>query len=210
VVRDSGHGMDAETRARAFEPFFTTKRPGEGTGLGLATVYGIVKQSDGFIWCHSEPDRGTTFEIFLPERVGLAPAPRLRPVTPASQGGGETVLVVEDEESVRRMAARTLSSRGYRVLEAGDAEQALAGEPEWGPIHLLVTDVVMPGMGGRELAAALLARRPGLKLLYISGYTDDEVTRRGLLDAGAPFLEKPFEAEGLARRVREVLGTPSS
>jgi PAS domain S-box-containing protein len=210
VVRDSGHGMDPETRARAFEPFFTTKRPGEGTGLGLATVYGIVKQSDGFIWCYSEPDRGTSFEIFLPERVGLAPSPQSRPVTPAAHGGGETVLVVEDEEPVRRMAARTLSSRGYRVLEAADAEQALAREPEWGPIHLLVTDVVMPGMGGRELATALLGRRPGLKLLYISGYTDDEVIRRGLLDAGAPFLEKPFEAEGLARRVREVLGTPSS
>jgi two-component system, cell cycle sensor histidine kinase and response regulator CckA len=209
VVRDSGHGMDAETRARAFEPFFTTKRPGEGTGLGLATVYGIVKQSEGFIWCYSEPDRGTSFEIFLPERVGLAPAPQTRPVTLAPQGGGETVLVVEDEEPVRRMAVRTLSSRGYRVLEAGDAEQALALEPGWGPIQLLVTDVVMPGMGGRELAAALLGRRPGLKLLYISGYTDDEVTRRGLLDAGAPFLEKPFEAEGLARRVREVLGAPS-
>ena len=147
VVRDSGHGMDAETRARAFEPFFTTKRPGEGTGLGLATVYGIVKQSDGFIWCYSEPGRGTTFEIFLPERLGLAPTPERRPAGPAVQGGGETVLVVEDEEPVRRMAARTLSSRGYRVLEAGDGEQALASEPEWGPIHLLVTDVVMPGMG---------------------------------------------------------------
>ncbi|HKU63158.1 MAG TPA: ATP-binding protein [Gemmatimonadales bacterium] len=209
AVRDSGHGMDAETRARAFEPFFTTKRPGEGTGLGLATVYGIVKQSDGFIWCYSEPERGTTFEIFLPERLGLAPTPLSRPAAPAPQGGGETVLVVEDEEPVRRMAARTLSSRGYHVLEAGDGVQALAREPEWGVIDLLVTDVVMPGMGGRELAAALLARRPGLKLLYMSGYTDDEVTRRGLLDAGAPFLEKPFEAEGLARRVREVLMTPS-
>jgi PAS domain S-box-containing protein len=209
VVRDSGHGMDAETRARAFEPFFTTKRPGEGTGLGLATVYGIVKQSDGFIWCYSEPDRGTSFEIFLPERLGLAPTPERRAAMPAVQGGGETVLVVEDEEPVRRMAARTLSSRGYRVLEAADGVQALAREPEWGPIHLLVTDVVMPGMGGRELAAALLARRPGLRLLYISGYTDDEVTRRGLLDAGAPFLEKPFEPEGLARRVREVLEAPS-
>ncbi|MFL5514861.1 MAG: ATP-binding protein [Gemmatimonadales bacterium] len=208
VVRDSGHGMDAETRVRAFEPFFTTKRPGQGTGLGLATVYGIVKQSDGFIWCYSEPDRGTTFEIFLPERLGLVPTPERQPAKPVAQGRGETVLVVEDEEPVRRMAARTLSARGYRVLEAADAAQALAREPEWGPIHLLVTDVVMPGMGGRELAAVLLARRPGLRLLYISGYTDDEVTRRGLLDAGAPFLEKPFEAEGLARRVREVLEEP--
>jgi two-component system cell cycle sensor histidine kinase/response regulator CckA len=208
AVHDTGVGMSAETRARAFEPFFTTKRPGEGTGLGLATVYGIVKQSDGFIWCYSEPGRGTTFEIFLPERVGLPDAAEPQPAASVAPGGGETVLVVEDEEAVRRMAARTLSSRGYRVLEASDAAQALAREPEWGPIDLLVTDVVMPGIGGRELAAALLARRPGLRLLYISGYTDDEVTRRGLLDAGAPFLEKPFEAEGLARRVREVLEAP--
>jgi PAS domain S-box-containing protein len=209
AVTDTGIGMSAETRARAFEPFFTTKRPGEGTGLGLATVYGIVKQSDGFIWCHSEPGRGTTFEIFLPERVGLPePAERSGPA-PAAAGGGETVLVVEDEEAVRRMAVRTLAARGYRVLEACDAEQALASEPGWGRIDLLVTDVVMPGAGGRELAAALGARRPGLRLLYISGYTDDEVTRRGLLDSGVPFLEKPFEAEGLARRVREVLDARS-
>jgi PAS domain S-box-containing protein len=205
ALTDTGLGMTAETRARAFEPFFTTKQPGEGTGLGLATVYGIVKQSDGFIWCHSEPGRGTTFEIFLPERAGIPEAAmRVAPATVA-RGRGEAVLVVEDEEAVRRMAARTLAARGYRVLEATDAAQALALEPECGRIDLLVTDVVMPGMGGRELAAALAARRPGLRLLYISGYTDDEVTRRGLLDAGAPFLEKPFEAEGLARRVREVL-----
>jgi PAS domain S-box-containing protein len=209
AVTDSGVGMSPETRARAFEPFFTTKQPGAGTGLGLATVYGIVKQSDGFIWCHSEPGRGTMFEVFLPERAGR-PEPAGRPGVPAAApGGGETVVVVEDEEAVRRMAARTLSARGYRVLEATDAAQALAREPDWGPIDLLVTDVVMPGAGGRELAAALTARRPGLRLLYISGYTDDEVTRRGLLDAGAPFLEKPFEAEGLARRVREVLDAPS-
>jgi nitrogen-specific signal transduction histidine kinase len=208
AVTDTGAGMSPETRARAFEPFFTTKRPGEGTGLGLATVYGIVKQSDGFIWCQSEPGRGTTFEIFLPERVGLPEPAERGGTTPLARGGGETVLVVEDEEAVRRMAARTLSARGYRVLEATDAAQALAQEPEWGPIHLLVTDVVMPGLGGRELAAALMLRRPGLRLLYISGYTDDEITRRGLLDAGAPFLEKPFEAEGLARRVREVLDAP--
>ena len=208
VVSDTGVGMSAETRARAFEPFFTTKRPGEGTGLGLATVYGIVKQSDGFIWCHSEPGRGTTFEIFLPERAGLPEAAERAATRPIARGGGETVLVVEDEEAVRRMAARTLSLRGYRVLEASDAEQALACEADWGRIDLLVTDVVMPGAGGRELAAALTALRPGLRLLYISGYTDDEVTRRGLLDAGAPFLEKPFEAEGLARRVREVLDAP--
>jgi PAS domain S-box-containing protein len=208
AVGDTGVGMTAETRARAFEPFFTTKQPGEGTGLGLATVYGIVKQSDGFIWCHSEPGRGTTFEIFLPERAGLPDPAGPASAAPVARGGGETVLVVEDEEAVRRMAVRTLSARGYRVLEAGDATQALAREPEWGAIDLLVTDVVMPGLGGRELAAALTARRPGLRLLYISGYTDDEVTRRGLLDAGAPFLEKPFEAEGLARRVRDVLDAP--
>ena len=208
AVSDTGVGMSPETRGRAFEPFFTTKRPGEGTGLGLATVYGIVKQSDGFIWCQSEPGRGTTFEIFLPERVGPPEPVERGGSAPLARGGGETVLVVEDEEAVRRMAARTLSARGYRVLEATDAAQALAQEPEWGPIHLLVTDVVMPGLGGRELASALTARRPGLRVLYISGYTDDEITRRGLLDAGAPFLEKPFEAEGLARRVREVLDGP--
>jgi two-component system, cell cycle sensor histidine kinase and response regulator CckA len=208
AIGDTGVGMSAETRARAFEPFFTTKRPGEGTGLGLATVYGIVKQSDGFIWCHSEPGRGTTFEIFLPERAGLPEAAERTTSRVMARGGEETVLVVEDEEAVRRMAARTLSLRGYHVLEASDAEQALACETNWGRIDLLVTDVVMPGAGGRELAAALTSRRPGLRLLYISGYTDDEVTRRGLLEAGAPFLEKPFEAEGLARRVREVLDAP--
>jgi CheY-like chemotaxis protein len=208
AIGDTGVGMTAETRARAFEPFFTTKQPGEGTGLGLATVYGIVKQSDGFIWCHSDLGRGTTFEIFLPERAGLPDSAEPVGAAPAARGGGETVLVVEDEEAVRRMAVRALAARGYRVLEAGDATQALTLEPQWGPIDLLVTDVVMPGLGGRELAAALKSRRPGLRLLYISGYTDDEVTRRGLLDAGAPFLEKPFEAEGLARRVRDVLDAP--
>ena len=144
----------------------------------------------------------------MPERVGPPEPVERGGSAPLARGGGETVLVVEDEEAVRRMAARTLSARGYRVREATDAAQALAQEPEWGPIHLLVTDVVMPGLGGRELASALTARRPGLRVLYISGYTDDEITRRGLLDAGAPFLEKPFEAEGLARRVREVLDGP--
>lgn|GEM_PF-1275790 len=205
TVSDTGRGMDAETRARAFEPFFTTKRPGEGTGLGLAMVYGIVKQSGGFVWCYSEPGQGTAFKIYLPEHPGPAEPPEPAPAMEAVPGGNETILLVDDEDAVRRMAARTLTARGYRVVEATSAVEALADEPGWGPIDLVVTDVVMAGMGGRELAVELARRRPGVRLLYISGYTDDEATRRGLLDAGAPFLQKPFEAETLARRVRQVL-----
>ena len=210
-VSDTGHGMDRETRERAFEPFFTTKPAGRGTGLGLSTVYGIVKQSGGFIWIDSEAGRGTTVRIYLPPvdepaRQAAPPAPEAVPT-----GGAETVLLAEDEETVRRLARRVLERGGYTVLEASDGEEALrVAESYRGPIHLLVTDVVMPRLGGRDLAARLLARRPGLRVLYVSGYTEEAVQRHGVLDPGTGFVEKPFTADLLAERVRRALDEPPS
>ena len=205
VVSDTGQGMEAATRARIFEPFFTTKPRGQGSGLGLATVYGIVKQSGGYIWVYSEPGQGTAFKIYLPEFAGpLAEPP---PVTaPVSPRGVERILIVEDEVAVRRMAGRALAAQGYTVLEAENGAEALAilARTE-GPVDLVVTDVVMPILNGRELSERLAAERPGLPVLFMSGYTDDDVIRRGLLDPGAPFLQKPFMAVDLGRKVREVL-----
>jgi PAS domain S-box-containing protein len=206
MVSDTGQGMDAATRARLFEPFFTTKPPGQGTGLGLATVYGIIKQSGGFIWVYSEPGQGTTFKIYLPEATEEAFT--IGEIHPAldSPGGVETILLAEDEPSVRRMVCRALRTSGYRVIEAingAEALQIVMRDSE--AIHLVVTDLVMPVMGGRELGERLSQVRPGIRMLYISGYTDDDVIRRGLLIPGSPFLQKPFEAAALARKVREVL-----
>jgi two-component system, cell cycle sensor histidine kinase and response regulator CckA len=208
IVGDTGHGMDPATRARVFEPFFTTKPAGQGSGLGLATVYGIVKQSGGYIWAYSEPGQGTSFKIYLPEFAG--PATELPPVTaPVSPRGAERILIVEDEGAVRRMAGRALAAQGYAVLEAengADALEVLARAD--GPVDLVLTDVVMPILNGRELAERLAAERPRLRVLFMSGYTDDDVVRRGLLDPGAPFLQKPFVPADLARKVREVLDAP--
>jgi len=205
AVSDTGVGMDEATLARIFEPFFTTKEAGKGTGLGLATVYGIVKQSGGNIWVYSELGRGTTLKIYLP-RVTL-PVTAQRAVEGAPvPGGNETLLVVEDAEAMRRMTCEFLASRGYTVLEAKDGAEALAlAEKHPGPIHMLITDLVMPGMNGRELAQQLCARDPQLRVLYISGYTGDAVVRMGILEGAAAFLQKPFTLHGLASKVREIL-----
>jgi two-component system, cell cycle sensor histidine kinase and response regulator CckA len=206
AVSDTGIGMARETQARIFEPFFTTKPVGQGTGLGLSTVYGIVKQSDGFIWVYSEPGVGSTFKIYLP-RVGTGGAlAAARVQGAATRGGSETVLIVEDEDMVRALASRTLREHGYTVIEArhgADALRQLAVDST--AVDLVISDVVMPEMGGRELGRRLSTLRPSLPVLYISGYTGEDVIQRGLLDAGAPFQQKPFAPEGLARKVREML-----
>jgi PAS domain S-box-containing protein len=206
AVSDTGCGMDAPTRSRIFEPFFTTKEPGKGTGLGLATVYGIVKQSDGYIWVYSEPGQGSVFKIYLPRLKhvsdkGSTEAERVLPPR-----GTETILLVEDEEVVRALVGDILTGNGYQALLASHSEEAfrLSGRHE-GPIHLMVTDVVMPGMSGRELAERLASSRPLMKVLYISGYTDDAVVRHGVLVEGTAFLQKPFTPDTLLRKVREVL-----
>ncbi|HEU4830136.1 MAG TPA: PAS domain S-box protein [Gemmatimonadales bacterium] len=207
VMTDTGHGMDPGTLSRIFEPFFTTKDIGEGTGLGLATVYGTVKQAGGFIWAYSEPSYGSSFTVYLPsvlddDVVIETPAPELRAV----EGGSETIVVVEDEDTVRMLAWRTLGAAGYDCHQAVDASAALSLLRRIkGPVHLLLTDIVMPGMGGEELARELRPGRPEMKILYTSGFTDDEVVRRGLMRQGAPFIQKPWAPEQLLRRVREVL-----
>jgi PAS domain S-box-containing protein len=210
VVSDTGSGMDAATQARIFEPFFTTKGPGKGTGLGLATVYGVVKQSGGFIWVYSEVGRGTTFKIYLPQVVAEVEKPAEAQKSPRQAIGNETILFVEDEDSVRELVREYLSAAGYRVLEASDGEQALQiSSAHSGPIHLLITDVVLPHLSGRELAAGVSPTRPDLKVLFISGYTDDSIFRSGVLEGGMAFLQKPFNLKTLAQKVREVLDGPS-
>ena len=206
AVADTGTGMDAEIQAHIFEPFFTTKEQGKGTGLGLATVYGIIKQSGGSVWVYSEPGRGTTFKIYLPRVDEAVAGEPLAQVEPEAVGGKETVLVAEDDPSVRAVVADVLTQKGYRVLRAPDGQAALemAGSHP-GAIDLLVTDIVMPGMTGRELAEALAAARPGVLLLYMSGYTDDAVVRHGVLEAGVPYIQKPFTPSALAAKVRAVL-----
>jgi nitrogen-specific signal transduction histidine kinase/CheY-like chemotaxis protein len=204
-VSDSGQGMDPATRARIFEPFFTTKRAGKGSGLGLATVYGIVKQSGGYIWVSSEVGQGTTFRIYLPEFTGpIAELPP--PPAPVSPRGAETILIVEDEPAVRRMASRALRSQGYAVLEAANGAEALELLARaTGAVDLVLSDVVMPILNGRELSERLAVDRPEIRVLFMSGYTDDDIVRRGLLQPGAPFLQKPFVAADLSRKVRDVL-----
>ena len=204
-VSDTGGGMDAKTMAKIFEPFFTTKIPGKGTGLGLATCYGIVKQSGGSIWVYSEAGKGSTFKVYFPlfteETVPVPP-----PVTQAAPFGSETLLVVEDDDMVRRVAVRILRDQGYVVHDTGDPREAVAVfERLGGGVDLLVTDVVMSGMSGKELANQLRARKAALKVLYTSGYTENTVVHHGVVDVGVNFLEKPYVPDELARRVREVL-----
>jgi CheY-like chemotaxis protein len=205
TVTDTGCGMDAETQSRIFEPFFTTKGPGKGTGLGLATVYGVVKQSGGYIWVYSEVGHGSTFKVYLPQVTAEVDKPAEKETAGLSLGT-ETILFVEDEQSVRELVCDYLNSAGYRVLEAGDGVQALeVAAAHTGAIHMLVTDVVMPRMSGRDLATQLTSERPGLKVLFISGYTDDTIVRHGVLDGGVAFLQKPFNLKSLAEKIREVL-----
>jgi signal transduction histidine kinase/ActR/RegA family two-component response regulator len=206
AISDTGCGMDKATQARIFEPFFTTKGQGKGTGLGLATVFGIVKQSGGHIWVYSEPGHGSTFRILLPvveAGARTAPAPAARAAAPS---GTETVLVVEDDAAVRAISVYALEASGYAVLQAGAGRDALRVVAEHdGPLHLLISDVIMPDMGGRMVADAVRARRPGTRVLFLSGYTDDAVVRHGVLHEEVAFLQKPFTLDALARKVREVL-----
>lgn len=208
-VSDTGHGMTKEVQEQIFEPFFTTKPHGKGTGLGLSTVYGIVKQSGDHIWVYSEPGRGTTFKVYFPQVLeeAVARPAEERVERPEPAGGGETLLLVEDEAAVRQLVFRVLTGRGYTVLAADSGDEALRLlESRAEPIVLLLTDVVLPGMSGRDLADRLRGRLPGLKVLYMSGYTQNAIVHDGRLDAGVGFLEKPFTPEDLVRRVREVLG----
>ena len=204
-VGDTGTGMDPETQSHIFEPFFTTKEMGKGTGLGLATVYGIVKQNNGYIEVESAPGRGACFRVYLPRVQDRAEALRARESTAPPQGS-ETILVVEDEDLVRQVVREALRSFGYTVLETGDAEEgARICKSHAGPIHLLMTDVIMPKMNGRALAKRLTLQRPDLKVLYMSGYTDSAIVQHGVLEPGVSFLQKPFALTALARKVRDVL-----
>jgi two-component system cell cycle sensor histidine kinase/response regulator CckA len=198
--------MDNTVRAHIFEPFFTTKEASKGTGLGLATVYGIVKQINGHLWVYSEPGQGTTFKIYLP-RVDAAPVERRADIASGVPlRGTETVLLVEDEEALRNITRKALLRFGYTVLEAPNGEAALEVAAQHdGPIHVLVTDVVMPGMTGRRLAEQLAALRPGIRVLFASGYTDDAIVRLGVLEPGTAFLQKPFTQEELSHKIRQVL-----
>ena len=206
AVSDTGCGMDLETQAHAFEPFFTTKEKGHGTGLGLATVYGIVKQSGGFIWVYSVPGRGSTFKIYLPVVEEALPTAEPAEVPAELAKGSETVLVVEDEGGVRSLVCEALASHGYKVLEAAGAASALEiSEKYTEPIHLLLTDVVMPQTGGKELAKGFSTLHPETKVLYMSGYTDDAIVRHGILERGTSFLQKPFQPRALLLKIREVL-----
>jgi two-component system, cell cycle sensor histidine kinase and response regulator CckA len=206
-VSDTGLGMSPEVKERAFEPFFTTKEKGKGTGLGLSTCYGIVKQSGGNIWAYSEPGRGTTFKIYLPRVDESLKEAKEEDKAAEILKGTETILAVEDEIEVRKLVAEILRGRGYTVIEASDGEEAVkvARKNARKRIHLLLTDVVMPGMSGRELAGTLGLQYPKMKVLYMSGYTDNAIVHHGVLEQGVNYIQKPFTLDALARKVREVL-----
>jgi PAS domain S-box-containing protein len=212
AVQDAGTGMDAEIRARIFEPFFTTKEKGKGTGMGLATVYGIVKQNRGSICVYSEPGQGSTFKIYLPRcEETTESAPEKDRFAPAHVGGGETILVVEDDGMLRDMTRRVLVGHGYRVLEAQNGQEAVrVGETAEGPIHLVLTDVIMPGMNVREMADRLQKMRKGVKILYVSGYTDDTIAPYGVLEEGIEFIGKPFTSREIIGKIRRVLDSALS
>jgi CheY-like chemotaxis protein len=205
VVGDNGLGMDAETRAHLFEPFFTTKAQGQGTGLGMTTVFSIVKQSGGGVDVYSEPGKGTSVKVYLPCIDQPVMTEMESPVAKLARGS-ETILLVEDEDQVRKLVRDTLRGEGYKVLDAPSAAEArrIAGAYKH-PIHLLIADVVMPKEGGRELAAGLTARRPAMKVLFMSGYTDQAVVNSGLLTGESAFIQKPFTPAALSRKVREIL-----
>ena len=206
AVTDTGCGMDTDTREKIFEPFFTTKKFGQGTGLGLSTVYGIVRQGGGNIWVYSEPGRGTTFKIFLPRVERESTRPSVVPKDTIDLRGSETVLVVEDEPAVRELTRRILESAGYRPIVAANGSEALLEcEGHEAKVRLLLTDVVMPKMSGKELAERLEKLSPGLRVLYMSGYTDNAIVHHGMLDAGTHFIAKPFDAASLLKKVRQVL-----
>ena len=211
IISDTGMGMDSETLSHLFEPFFTTKAPGKGTGLGLATAYGIVKQNQGAISVYSEPGRGTTVRIYLPSAEAKAASEPSERRVPAPPRGSETILVLEDEARVRKLICEVLHSRGYHVLEAVRAEEAIriAAEHE-GRIDMVLTDVVMPEMSGPQAAEQIRRARPGVKVLFMSGYTDEAMARHGILESGAAFLQKPFLPDALAHKIREVLNSRAS
>jgi CheY-like chemotaxis protein len=209
AISDTGCGMSAEILSHIFEPFFTTKEKGKGTGLGLSTVYGIVQQSGGHIWVYSEVGRGTTFKIYLPVISGEAEVALPRPKLADSPRGWETVLVVEDEDLVRNLTCLTLRLKGYNVLEATNGGEAfLLCEKKEEPIHLLLTDVVMPQLGGRDLARRLKQVRPEMKVLFMSGYTEDAIVHHGVLEPGLEYIQKPFSPDALVRLVRGLLDSP--
>jgi PAS domain S-box-containing protein len=208
AVSDTGEGMVPETLAHLFEPFYTTKETGKGTGLGLSTVFGIVKQSEGSIFVYSEPGQGTTFKLYFPA-TGEAPVAAEDLAGPSVLRGSETILLVEDEPQLRTLAASILGRQGYNVLTCAGAAEALARAEARGEIDLLLTDVVMPEMSGRTLSEQIRSRRPGIRVLFMSGYADEAVLRHGVLESSMEFLQKPFTAAGLARRVRAALDAPA-
>jgi CheY-like chemotaxis protein len=206
MVGDTGHGMDQETLRHVFEPFFTTKSVGQGTGLGLSTVYGIVKQSGGFVWAYSEPGHGTAIKIYLPVITTSSTEP-VAPPSPSVEGGSEIILLAEDDESVRVVLARSLRDYGYTVVEARDGAEALdLASKGTAPPSLVIADVVMPRLNGQQLSAELHGRWPGLPMLFISGYTNLDSVSRGLLEEGREFLQKPIDPDVLAGKVRVMLG----
>jgi two-component system, cell cycle sensor histidine kinase and response regulator CckA len=209
AVTDTGHGMDPDTLQHIWEPFFTTKPAGKGTGLGLSVVYGSVKQSGGFVWVDSEVGRGTVVRVYWPLMAQDIEQPTQVPTPKPAERGSETLLVVEDERVVRALMVRSLASLGYRCVQAGTADEALQVLQQHKEIDLVITDVVMPGTSGGDLGLLLADRYPALPVLYTSGFADNDMVRRGLLDEGRPFLQKPFAPRELARKVREVLESPA-